>query len=220
MSARKSFASAGDGEVVGNVEVEGGAVAVRGIVGEREPARGEQEVCAFLADDSGAEAGDGAVVLIGEQASVVEGESDFCAGGDGLRQEDGDEESVAGVALEVESFAVVGFYVFEVEILVQFDADAAGDFVGDEIDFCDGGDGLGAGVEGGGDVVVGGGEGWDREGLGRLGPKERYKKRVPEEKRHGSCGNFETNAAGHRTPFRLLAKGNDVLKPGLFTLLG
>ena len=52
--------------------MEDGAVAVRGIVGEREPARGEQEVGAFLADDGGAEAGDGAVVLIGEEAGVVE----------------------------------------------------------------------------------------------------------------------------------------------------
>ncbi len=146
--------------------MERGAVAVRGIVGEREPARGEKEVCAFLADDGGAEAGDGAVVLIGEQAGVVEGESEFCAGGDGLREEDGDEERVAGVALEVESFAVVGFYVFEIEVLIELDADAAGDFVGDEIDFCDGGEGLAAGFEGGGDVVVRGEEGGAARGLG------------------------------------------------------
>ena len=72
-----SFAGAGDGDVVGNVEMERGAVAVRGIVGEREPARGEKEVCAFLADDGGAEAGDGTVILIGEEAGVVEGEMTF-----------------------------------------------------------------------------------------------------------------------------------------------
>src|SRR6202042_1881088 len=106
------------------IEMERGAVAVRGIVGEREPARGEQEVGAFLADDGGAEAGNGAVVLIGEEAGVVEDQRDFGAGRDGLGKKNGDDEGVAGVALEVEGFAVDGFYVFEIEILVEFDADA------------------------------------------------------------------------------------------------
>ncbi len=118
-----------------------------------------REVCAFLADDGSAQAGDGAVVLIGEQAGVVESERDLCAGGDGLRKENGDEEGIAGVALEVECFAVRGFYVFQVEILIQLDADAAGDFVGDEIDFGNGGERLAAGIERGGDVVMLGEEG-------------------------------------------------------------
>ena len=135
-----------------------------------------------------------------------------------MRKKNGDEESVAGVALEVESLAVVGLYIFEIEVLVELDADAAGDFVGDEIDFSDGGDGLAAGFDGGGDVVVRGEEGGAARGLrARCGGA---KGQCEHEERHGDTEFFETNGAGHRTPFRLLAKGTSVCKPGLFTLLG
>ena len=133
-----------------------------------------------------------------------------------MRKENGDEERVAGVALEVESFAVVGLYVFKIEVLVELDADAAGNFGGDEIDFGDGGDGLAAGFDGGGDVVVRGEEGGAARGLGVRCVGAQCQREHHE--RHNDTEFFETNGAGHRTPFRLLAKGTSVIKPGLFYL--
>jgi len=58
------FAGASDRESVGNVEAEGSGVAIRGIVGEREPAGGEKEVGAIARDGRSANSGDRAVLFV------------------------------------------------------------------------------------------------------------------------------------------------------------
>ncbi len=74
------FAGARDREGIRNVQAECAGVAVGRIVGERKPARGEEQVRAFLADDGGFDAGDGAIVFVCEKACVGERESHLGAG--------------------------------------------------------------------------------------------------------------------------------------------
>jgi hypothetical protein len=60
---------------------------------------------------------------------------------------------------------------------VQLDAEGAGDFLSFEIDLGDGGEGLGDGVEDGGDVVMLGEEGGSARSLGVEGRASRKKRR-------------------------------------------
>lgn len=59
-----------------------------------------------------------------------------------------------GVAFGAESFAFGGSHIADAKVGVKLDADGAGDFFGDEIDFGGGGEGLRHGIKDGVDVVM------------------------------------------------------------------
>src|SRR5271168_533524 len=81
-----ALAGAGYGEGIGNVQMEGCGVAIGGIVGEREPSGGEEEIGVFVADDGGADTGYGTIFFVGQQALIGEGQSDVATGSDGRWQ--------------------------------------------------------------------------------------------------------------------------------------
>src|SRR5260370_6256017 len=160
------FGGAGYRKGVWNVESEGGGVAVGGIVGEREPARGEKKESAVASNGRGTNAGDRAVFFVGQRTGIRESESDFAGRGHRCGQVDDEDQGILGVALEAEGLTVGGLDVGYVEVGMELDADGTGDFAGLEIDFSYGGEGVRDGIEGGGDVVMGGEEGGRRRGVG------------------------------------------------------
>src|SRR6266852_788334 len=99
------FAGADYSKGVWNVELEGGGVAVGGIVGEREPARGEKQESAVASNGRGTHAGDGAVFFIGQRTGVAESESDLAGGGHRCGQVDDDDQGILTIALEAEGLA-------------------------------------------------------------------------------------------------------------------
>src|SRR5258707_128668 len=143
-----SFAGACHGERIRNVEAEGGGVAIRRKIGKREPARGEKQEGTIAIDGGGTDAGDGAVLLVGERAGVRERERHFATRRHGRGQVDDEVERILRVAFKGERFSFGGFHIRDVEIGVQLDADGAGDVVGFELDPGDGGHGLRDCVEG------------------------------------------------------------------------
>ena len=62
------FTRTGDRESSGNVQAESCRVAVRGVIGQGEPARGQKQVRAVFGNGSGTDARDGAVFFIEKQA--------------------------------------------------------------------------------------------------------------------------------------------------------
>ncbi len=195
---RRTFARTRDSESVGHVQSKRRGVAVGGIVRQRKPSGGKQQIGVFVADDGGAHARHGTVFFVGEQAGVGERQSDVATGSDGRRQSDHDVERIHRVAAKSHRFAVGCFYVADDQIGMKFDADAAGNVGGPEIDFCDGADGLVRGVERGGDIVV------LREKAdwpGRLGAK---RSSGASERDGKQCSELNTNssAEGHQTTFQ------------------
>ena len=177
-------------------------VAVGRVIGQRKPARRQKQVRALFADDGGFDARDRAVFFICEQAAVREGERDLGAGRDGCGQQHREEQGVATVALEAKRFSVGGFHLAHIEIRVQLDAHATGNFLSFEFDFGDGGDRLRDGIERGGDVVMIG----EKRGRARrlrenrrrsAGEQHQQREQKRERKRRAKF-----SQAGHRTPFR------------------
>src|SRR5262249_19122150 len=115
----RGFAGACYSEIIGNVETEGGGVAVRGIVGEREPARGEKKVGGIASDGSGADSVHGAVLFVGERAGVAEGEGEFGSHGEWRRKIDDEIQRILRVALGAERLAVRGFDVADAKVGVK-----------------------------------------------------------------------------------------------------
>lgn len=149
-----SFAGAGDREVIRDVEMKGSGIAVGGIVGERKPARGEKKEGAVVADHSGADAGDGTIFRVGEEARVRECECDVATNGNGSWKSDQHVERVHRVAAEADGLAVGGGHSADDEIGMELDAKIARDGGRGEFYFSDGTDGLAIGIERRRDVVM------------------------------------------------------------------
>src|SRR5205807_10224345 len=99
------LAGASNSESYSDVEAERSGVTVGGVIGKREPARRQEQVCAIFGDGGDSNAGHGAVFFIEEQARVSESEGDVAVGRDGSEELDVDKERILIVALEGERLA-------------------------------------------------------------------------------------------------------------------
>ena len=154
------FAGAGDGERIGNDHFECAGVAIRRIVGERKPARGQQQVGGSLIDRGKTHAARGAVFLARDRAAVVEGERYFACRG--WRRQERDAEEQRGLLLsrsKVRIWPSADFTELTRRSGCSSTSTVLDHFAGDEIHFGLRGDGLVFRMENDFDVVIGGAEG-------------------------------------------------------------
>src|SRR6202007_2044244 len=106
--------------------------AIRGVIGQGEPARRKQQVRAGFVDGRKAHPSSGTVLLIRERSGVVEGERDRFSGRHYVRRADRQNEWVIAIPLERERFSGRPQDGVDPQILVKLDDDATPGLLRDE----------------------------------------------------------------------------------------